>query len=34
LTFIKIAADMHGGVVGYEAALHGNNFYFIIPKSN
>ena len=33
LTFIKNALDMHGGVVGYEATRHGNNFYFIIPKS-
>jgi signal transduction histidine kinase len=34
LTFIKNAIDMHGGMVGYEATQHGNNFYFIIPKSN
>lgn len=34
LTFIKNAIEMHGGVVGYEATQYGNNFYFIIPKSN
>jgi signal transduction histidine kinase len=34
LTFIKNTIDMHGGVVGYEATQYGNNFYFIIPKSN
>jgi len=34
LTFIKNAIDIHGGVVGYEATQYGNNFYFIIPKSD
>jgi signal transduction histidine kinase len=34
LTFIKNAIEMHGGVAGYEATHYGNNFYFIIPKSN
>jgi signal transduction histidine kinase len=34
LTFIKNAIDMHGGEAGYEATQYGNNFYFIIPKSN
>lgn len=34
LTFIKNAIEMHGGVTGYEATTYGNNFYFIIPKSN
>ncbi len=34
LTFIKNAIDMHGGVAGYEATQYGNNFYFIIPKSD
>jgi signal transduction histidine kinase len=34
LTFIKNAVEMHGGVTGYEATQYGNNFYFIIPKSN
>jgi signal transduction histidine kinase len=34
LTFIKNAIDMHGGMVGCEATQYGNNFYFIIPKSN
>jgi signal transduction histidine kinase len=34
LTFIKNAIEMHGGMVGYEATQYGNNFYFIIPKSN
>ncbi|MCX5719778.1 MAG: ATP-binding protein [Nitrospirae bacterium] len=34
LTFIKNAVEMHGGVTGYEATQYGNNFYFIIPRSN
>ena len=34
LTFIKNAIDMHGGEAGYEATQYGNNFYFIIPRSN
>lgn len=34
LTFIKNAVEMHGGVIGYEATQYGNNFYFIIPRSN
>ncbi len=34
LTFIKNAVDIHGGVVGYEATQYGNNFYFILPKSD
>lgn len=34
LAFIKNAIEMHGGVVGYEATQYGNNFYFIIPRSN
>ena len=32
--FITNAIDMNGGMVSYEATQHGNNFYFIIPKSN
>jgi signal transduction histidine kinase len=32
LAFITNAIEMHGGVVGYEATKHGNNFYFIIPR--
>jgi signal transduction histidine kinase len=34
LLFIKNAVEIHGGVVGYEATPYGNNFYFIIPKSD
>jgi signal transduction histidine kinase len=34
LTFIKNAIELHGGTVAYEATQCGNNFYFIIPKSN
>jgi signal transduction histidine kinase len=33
LAFIKNAIEMHGGIVGYEATKHGNNFFFIMPKS-
>jgi signal transduction histidine kinase len=33
LTFVKNAVEIHGGVVGYEATPYGNNFYFIIPRS-
>jgi signal transduction histidine kinase len=32
LSFIKHAVEIHGGIVGYEATEHGNNFYFILPK--
>ncbi|MFP3983460.1 MAG: sensor histidine kinase [Desulfurivibrionaceae bacterium] len=31
LNFIKQVVEMHGGVVGYEPTLEGNNFYFILP---
>jgi signal transduction histidine kinase len=31
LAFIKNAIEIHGGVVGYEPARYGNNFYFILP---
>jgi hypothetical protein len=34
LIFVKNAVEIHGGVVGYEATPYGNNFYFIIPKSD
>jgi len=34
LMFIKNAVEIHGGVVGYEATPYGNNFYFIIPRSD
>ena len=34
LTFIRNAIEMHGGTTGYEATQYGNNFYFIIPRSN
>ena len=34
LTFIKNAIEIHGGAAGYEATQYGNNFYFIIPRSN
>ena len=33
LMFVKNAVEIHGGVVGYEATPYGNNFYFIIPRS-
>jgi len=32
LAFIRNAVEIHGGVVGYEATNHGNNFYFILPR--
>jgi len=32
LAFIKNAVEIHGGIVGYEATEHGNNFYFILHK--
>lgn len=32
LSFIKNAVEIHGGVTGYEATQHGNNFYFILPR--
>ena len=32
LAFIKNVVEIHGGVAGYEATHHGNNFYFILPK--
>ncbi len=31
LQFIKEVVEMHHGVVGYEPAPNGNNFYFILP---
>lgn len=31
LSFIKQVVEIHGGVVGYEPTLEGNNFYFILP---
>lgn len=34
LIFIKNAVEIHEGTVGYEATPYGNNFYFIIPKSD
>jgi signal transduction histidine kinase len=34
LTFVKNAVEIHGGVVGYEDTPYGNNFYFIIPRSD
>jgi len=34
LTFVKNAVEIHGGIVGYEATPYGNNFYFIIPRSD
>jgi len=31
LAFVKNAVEIHGGVVGYEPAGGGNNFYFVLP---
>lgn len=31
LTFVKQVVEMHGGEVGYEPTLEGNNFFFILP---
>jgi len=31
LAFIKHVIELHGGRIGYEATLEGNNFYFILP---
>ncbi|MFZ5760810.1 MAG: sensor histidine kinase [Thermodesulfobacteriota bacterium] len=31
LTFVKQVVEMHGGEVGYESTLEGNNFFFILP---
>jgi signal transduction histidine kinase len=31
LSFIQHVIELHGGTVGYEATLEGNNFYFILP---
>ncbi|MFO7760821.1 MAG: sensor histidine kinase [Thermodesulfobacteriota bacterium] len=31
LNFIKQVVEIHGGKVGYEPTLEGNNFYFILP---
>jgi len=31
LSFIRHVIELHGGVVGYEPTLEGNNFYFILP---
>jgi len=32
LAFVKNAVEIHGGIAGYEATKHGNNFYFVLPK--
>ena len=32
LAFVKNAVELHGGVVGYEAAPNGNFFFFILPE--
>jgi signal transduction histidine kinase len=34
LAFVKNAVEIHGGVAGYEAVPHGNNFFFILPDQN
>jgi signal transduction histidine kinase len=31
LAFVRNAVEIHGGVVGYEPAACGNNFYFVLP---
>jgi signal transduction histidine kinase len=31
LYFVRNVVETHGGVVGYEPTLEGNNFYFILP---
>lgn len=31
LHFIKSVIEVHGGIVGYEPVLDGNNFFFILP---
>ncbi len=33
LAFVKNAVEIHGGMVGYEPTQYGNNFYFILPRS-
>ncbi|MDF1615577.1 sensor histidine kinase [Desulfurivibrio dismutans] len=33
LAFVKQVVEIHGGVVGYEPTVMGNNFYFILPLS-
>ena len=32
LAFIKIAVELHGGIVGYEPTQYGNNFFLILPR--
>lgn len=32
LAFIKVAVELHGGVVGYEPTQYGNNFFLILPR--
>jgi signal transduction histidine kinase len=31
LSFIRQVVEIHGGSVGYEPVLHGNNFWFCLP---
>ncbi len=31
LSFVKQVVEIHGGLVGYEPVLHGNNFWFCLP---
>lgn len=31
LSFVKQVVEIHGGWVGYEPVLHGNNFWFSLP---
>lgn len=32
LAFIKVAVELHGGIVGYEPTQYGNNFFLILPR--
>jgi signal transduction histidine kinase len=34
LAFIQHVVELHGGIVGYEKTLEGNNFFFILPVSD
>lgn len=31
LSFIRQIIEIHGGLIGYEPVLHGNNFWFCLP---
>jgi signal transduction histidine kinase len=32
LAFIRVAVELHGGVVGHEPTQYGNNFFLILPR--